>query len=171
MKTATVITRDMIPTIESRQALWLDFYRALAGRNFIRAIDLARRLGIDEGRIKLIQRDALKMLIADYQNFDAATKLCADYHITPEDLATLIEEVLRCNELTSRRTFTMRSGNPAHVSVAEQIREFAQQQIESLKKCERRRFHKSWWRRLISAVKSRFDWRSGLRWPGGQAYI
>ena len=171
MNTATAITGDLIPTIEPRQALLLEFYRDLARRNFIRAIDLARRLGIDEERIRLIQRDALKLLIAEYQNFDAATKLCADYRITAEEFSALIEEILKRNELTSRRTFTMRSGNPAHLSVAEQIREFAQQQIGSLKKCERRRFHRSWRRRLLSAVKSWFDWRSSLRRPGGSAYV
>jgi hypothetical protein len=161
----------MTPAIEPRQALWLDFYRALAGRNFIRAIDLARRLGIGEERIRLIRRDALKLLIAEYQNFDAATKLCVDYRITAEEFAALIEEILKSNGLAARRTFTMRSGNPAHLSVAEQIREFAQQQIESLKTCERRRSHRSWRRRLLSAVKSWFDWRSGLRRPGGPAYV
>ena len=171
MKTATAITGDLIPSIEPRQALWLEFYRALAGRNFIRAIDLARRLGIGEERIRLIQRDALKLFIAEYQNFDAATELCADYCITADEFAALIEEVLKRNELTSRRTFTMRSGKPAHVSVAEQIREFAQRQIEFLKKYERRRSTRSWWRRLVSAVKSRFDWRSGLWRHGGPAYV
>ena len=171
MNTATAITGDLIPTIEPRQALLLEFYRDLARRNFIKAIDLARRLGIDEERIRLIQRDALKLLIAEYQNFDVATKLCADYRITAEEFSALIEEILKRNELTSRRTFTMRSGNPAHLSVAEQIREFAQQQIGSLKKCERRRFHRSWRRRLLSAVKSWFDSRSSLRRPGGPAYV
>jgi hypothetical protein len=171
MKAATVKTSDMIPSIEPRQALWLDFYRALARRNFVRAEDLSRRLGIDEDRVRRIQRDALKWFIAEYQNFDAAAHLCAEYRITAEEFTLLIEEILKSNEMTSRLTFTMRSGNPAHVSVAEQIREFAQQQIESLKKCERRRSHKRWWRRLVSAVKSRFDRRSGLWRPGGPAYV
>jgi hypothetical protein len=161
----------MILTIEPQQALWLDFYRALARRNFVRAEDLSRRLGVDEERVRRIQRDALKWFIAECQNFDAAARLCAEYNFTAEEFAALIEEILRRDELASRRTFTMRSGNPAHVSGAEQIREFAQRQNESLKKCERRRFHKSRWRRLVSAVKSWFDWRSGLRWPGGPAYV
>jgi hypothetical protein len=64
----------------------------------------------------------------------------------------------------------MRSDNPAHVSVAEQIREFAQRQIEFLKKRERRS-NKSRWRRLVSAVRSWFDWRSGFWRPGGPAYV
>jgi hypothetical protein len=157
------MTGDLSPSIEPRQALWLEFSRTLAGRNFIRAIDLARRLDMGGERIRLIQRDALKLLIAEYQNFDAAAKLCADYCFTAEEFSALIEEVLRSKELTSRRTFTMRSGNPAHLSVAEQVREFAQQQIESLKKHERRRSHKSLWRRALSAVKSWFDWRYCLR--------
>jgi hypothetical protein len=171
MKMADAKTRDMIPNIEQRQALWVDFYRALAGRNFVRAEDLSRRLDIDEERVRRIRRDALKWFIAEYQNFDAATRLCAEYCITAEEFAALIQEILKRDELASRRTFIMRSGNPAHVSVAEQIREFAQQQIESLKKWERRRSHKSRWRRLVSAVKSKFDLRSGLWGPGGPAYV
>jgi hypothetical protein len=165
------MTIDMILTIQPRQGLWLDFYRALAGRNFVRAVDLSRRLAVDEERGRRIQRDALKWLIAECQNFDAAARLCAEYRFTADEVIALIEEILKSNELTLRRTFTMRSGNPAHVSVAEQIREFARQQIDSLKKCERRRFHRRWWRRLLSAVKSRFGWRSGLRRPGGPIYV
>ena len=171
MNTVTAMTGDLITTIESQQALWLEFYRALAGRNFIRAIDLARRLDIGEERIRLIQRDALRLLIAECQNFDAAARPCAEYRFTAEEFATLMKEILKNNELASRRTFTMRSGNPAHLSVAEQIREFAQQQIEHLKKHERRRSHKSRWWKALSAVKSWFDWRSGIRRPGGTAYL
>jgi len=166
MKVAIAMTKDKIPTIEPRQALWLDFFRALAGRNFVRAVDLSRRLAVDEERVRRIQRDALKWLIAECQNFDAAARLCAEYHFSAEEFAALTEEILKHDELATRRTFAMRSGNPAHVSVAEQIREFAQQQIEFLKKCERRRSTRSWWRKLVSAVKSRFDWRSG-----GPAYV
>jgi hypothetical protein len=160
----------MIPTIQPRQGLWLDFYHALAKRNFVRAVELSRRLDINEERVRRIQRDALKWLIAECQNFDAAARLCAEYRFTADEFAALIEEILKSSELTLRRTFTMRSGNPAHVSVAEQIREFAQRQIEFLKKCERR-YNKSWWRRLVSAVKSWFDWRSGLWRPGGPAFV
>jgi hypothetical protein len=171
MTVAIAMTKDRIPTIEPRQALWLDFFRALTGRNFIHAVELSRRLAVDEGRVRRIQRDALKWLIAECQNFDAAARLCAEYRFTADEFAALIEEILKSNELTSRRTFTMRRGYPAHVSVAEQIREFARQQIESLKKCERRRSNKRWRRRLLSAVKSRFDWWSGFRRPGGPAYV
>ena len=171
MKKATAMTRDMTPTIEPRRALWLDFYRALAGRNFIRAVEMSRRLDSDEERVRRIRRDALKWLIAECQNFDAAARLRAEYRLTADEFAALIEEILKSNGLAARRTFTMRSGNPAHLSVAEQIREFAQQQIGSLKKCERRRFHRSWRRRLLSAVKSWSDSRSGLRRPGGPAYV
>jgi hypothetical protein len=170
MKVAIAMTKDKIPTIEPRQALWLDFFRALAGRNFVRAVDLSRRLAVDEERVRRIQRDALKWLIAECQNFDAAARLCAEYRFTADEFAALIEEILKSNDLTLRRTFSMRSGDPAHVIVAEQIREFAQRHIEFLKKCERRS-NMSWWRRLVSAVKSWFDWRSGLRRPGGPAYV
>jgi hypothetical protein len=171
MRTATAITKDVIPTIEQRQALWLDFHRALARRNFVRAVEMSHRLNIDEGRVRRIQRNALKWLIAEYQNFDAAASLCVEYHFATEEFAALIEEILKRDELTSRRTFIMRSGHPAHLSVAEQIREFAQQQIESMNTCERRRSHRIWWRRLLSAVKSWFGWSSGLRRLGGPAFV
>ncbi|MBO0857138.1 MAG: hypothetical protein J2P21_01525 [Chloracidobacterium sp.] len=49
MRTATAITKDVIPTIEPRQALWLDFHSALARRNFIRAVEMPHRLNIFGG--------------------------------------------------------------------------------------------------------------------------
>lgn len=171
MKTVIAMTRDINPAIEPRHALWLDFHHALNRRNFVRAVDLSSRLDIDDERVRNIQRDALKWFIAECQNFDAAVRLCAEYRITADEFAALIDEILELDELASRRTFTMWSGNPGHVSVAEQIREFTQQQIESLKIRQRRRSHKSRLRRLLPAVKSWFDWRSGLRRPGGPAFV
>lgn len=166
MEAVTAMAIDMIPTDRPRQSLWPDFYRALAQRNFVRAVDLARRLGIDEERIRRIQRDALKQFIAEYQNFDAVARLCAEYHITTEEFVALIEEILKRKELESQRTFTMRSGNQAHLSVAEQIRNFARRQIDLLKIGERRPASESWRKRLVSALKSWFD-RMSSPWQGG----
>jgi hypothetical protein len=166
MEAATAIARDMIPTAQPRQALWLDFYRALARRNFACAVVLARQLGVEEERIRRIQRDALKQFIAEYQNFDAAARLCAEYHITAEEFVALIEEILKRKELESQRTFTMRSGHPAHLSVAEQIRIFARRQIELLRKGERRGAHAGWRKRLVAAIKSWLD-RLSNPWQGG----
>ncbi len=171
MNAATALTGDATPAVQPRQALWLDFYKALARRNFVRAVELARRLGVDEERIRRIQLDAIKLAIAERQNFDAAARLCADYCVTVDEFTALIDKILKNNELASRRTFTMRSGKLAHVSVGEQIREFARRQIESMKRRERSRSNESWWRRLLTAVKSWFDWRSGLWRPGGPAYV
>jgi hypothetical protein len=156
----------MIPTARPQQALWLDFHRALARRNFVRAVDLARQLGIDEERIRRIQRDALKQFIAEYQNFDAAAGLHADYRITAEEFDALINEILERKELESQRTFTMRSGKPAHVSVAEQTRDFARRQTELLNKGGRRSAPERFWKRLVTALKSWLD-RMSNPWQGG----
>src|ERR1043165_8897485 len=133
MKAATAVAKGTIPDVTPRQALWLDFYRALGRPNFVRAVALARRLGIDEERIKRIERDALRQFIGEYQNFDAAARLCADYCITAEGLVRLTDEILGRKESQSPRAFTMRSGKPIHLSVAEQICSFASQQVELLK--------------------------------------
>jgi hypothetical protein len=157
MKAATAMARDVITTDQPRQALWLDFCRALDSRNFVRAVGLARELNIDEERIRRIQRDALKQFIAEYQNFDAAARLCAEYHITTEEFVALIEEILKRKELETRTTFATRAGRPEHLSIAEQIRSFARRQVECLKKSERRRANEGWRQRPDSAIKSWLD--------------
>ncbi|MGH9768616.1 MAG: hypothetical protein ACREAB_14390 [Blastocatellia bacterium] len=53
--------------------------------------------------------DALKRFIAEYRNFDAATRLCADYCITAEGLAALMERCPKHEESESHLTFTIQS--------------------------------------------------------------
>jgi hypothetical protein len=166
MKAATAAAKGMIPDVTPRQALRLEFYRALGSRNFVRAVALARRLGIEEERTERIKRDALRQFIGEYQNFDAAARLCADYCITAEGLVRLTDEILARKESESPRAFTMRSGKPEHLSVAEQIRSFALRQIELLKERERRGAGRSGWSKMISAAKSWLE-RLSNPWQGG----
>jgi hypothetical protein len=53
--------------------------------------------------------DALKRLLAEYGNFDAARRLCADYCITCGDVARLIDEAPKPKRPKSRLTFVVRS--------------------------------------------------------------
>jgi hypothetical protein len=167
MQAATTIAETANPTVQPREVLWLEFYRALAQRKFVRAVTQARRLGNDE--------DALRQFLAEYQNFDGATRLCADYCISAEELSRLTAEVLKRQELEAQTTFTMQSGQLAHLSIAQQIRNYARRQIESLKQRERRAAaEEGVWSRLVSTVK---DWRNRLSTPwrggfpqGGPAY-
>jgi len=57
----------------------------------------------------LTLRDTLKWLIAEYRNIDVATRLCADYCITPDEFESLSEAILKRKESKSRLTFVMRS--------------------------------------------------------------
>jgi hypothetical protein len=145
---------DSIPTGAPRQELWFDFYRALARRNFIRAVDLAHRLGIDEERTRRIERDALKQFIAEYRNFDAAEELCREYRFSAREFAALTDEILNSSDLESQSTFAMRSGAPAYLSVAEQIRGFARRQIKILSARERRHAEEGRQKRRVAAIKS-----------------
>jgi len=61
----------------------------------------------------LTLRDMLKRFIAEYQNFDMATRLCADYCITAEELDALTKRVLKRKVSKSHLTFVMRSGQDA----------------------------------------------------------
>jgi hypothetical protein len=173
MNAATTRTRDLIPALAPRQALWLDFYRALSCRNFVRALDLARRLGIDEERARSIERDALRQFIAEYRNFDAAAELCAEYRFSAGDVAVLTDEILKSKNLESQQTFTMLSGAPMYLSVAEQIRVFARQQVELLMERERLGADEGKLRSLIATIKSHlrrlFNFRRGRSSYGGLA--
>lgn len=174
MKATNALAGEMMADDLSRQELRLEFNCALGNRNFVRAVNLARQLGIAEERIRRIERDALKQFIAEYQNFEAAARLCADYCITAEEFLCLVDEVLKRKELETQRTFAMRFGKAAHLSIAEQIREFARRQIEALKQGESHRAGEGRWKKLASVFKSWFDrwfnpWQGGFR-PGGPAY-
>ncbi len=173
MKATNALAGEMIADDCSRE-LWLEFNRALGNRNFVRAVNLARQLGVAEERIRSLERDALKQFIAEYQNFEAAARLCADYCITAEELLCLVDEVLKHKELETQRTFAMRFGKAAHMSIAEQIREYARRQIELLKQGERHRAGEGYWKKLASVFKSWFNrwfnpWQGGFR-PSGPTY-
>lgn len=58
-----------------------------------------------------ISRDALKRLLDEYENFDAASRLCVDYCITANEAALLIDGISKPkkSKLRSRLTFVMRA--------------------------------------------------------------
>ncbi|HKX32137.1 MAG TPA: hypothetical protein VJ302_30905 [Blastocatellia bacterium] len=167
----TARSEDSIPAGAPRQALWLDFYHALARRNFIRAVDLAHRLGINEERARRIERDALKQFIAEYRNFDAAEDLCREFRFSSGEFAALTDEILNSSDLESQSNFTMRSGTPAYLSVAQQIRGFARRQIELLRTRERRHAEDGRQKRWVAAIKSNLGrlFNSGRSTSGGLA--
>jgi hypothetical protein len=59
----------------------------------------------------LTSNGALKRLMAEYSNFDTARKLCADYCITSDDVARLIDGIPKSKRSKSRLTFVVRSDN------------------------------------------------------------
>ena len=52
---------------------------------------------------------ALKRLMDEYENFDTARRLCADYCITCGDIARLIDETPKPKRSKSRLTFVIRA--------------------------------------------------------------
>ncbi len=52
---------------------------------------------------------ALKRLLDEYENFDAASRLCADYCIDANGIALLIDEIPTPKRSKSRLTFAIRS--------------------------------------------------------------
>jgi hypothetical protein len=153
---APVKTKEEIPVMasnSSRAALWVDFYRELARRNFVRAVTLARELGIDQARIRHIERDAIKHFLADCQNFEGAARLAMEYRFSVDEICDLTEEVLKRPGLDSRLVFAFQAGRGTHLSVAEQIRAFARRQIELLKTRKGGRIA-GWLRRLGALVRS-----------------
>jgi hypothetical protein len=57
----------------------------------------------------LTSRGSLKRLMDEYGNFDTARRLCADYCITGDDVASLIDGTPRPKRSQSRLTFVVRS--------------------------------------------------------------
>lgn len=55
--------------------------------------------------------DALKRLLAEYESFDAASRFCADYCITADEIALLIDGIPKPkrSKSKSRLTFVMRA--------------------------------------------------------------
>ncbi len=68
-----------------------------------------------------ISRDVLKRLMAEYWDFDEASRLCADYCITADDLAALIREIPKPERSKSRLTSTMRSDKPMDIGEAYRV--------------------------------------------------
>lgn len=144
MRAATAMAKETVHASAPRAGQWWEFERTLAGRNFVRAVALARELGVDAERVKGLQRDALRQFLAEYRNFQGASKLLADYGFTASELQELSEELLQRKELASERTFAWQAGKPTTLSVAEQIRNFAQTVLRS----RRRRKVLGWWKSL-----------------------
>jgi hypothetical protein len=65
-----------------------------------------------------IPRDALKRLMIEYEEFDTASRLCADYCITADDLAALIREIPKPKRSKSSLTSNMRSDTPMDMGQA-----------------------------------------------------
>jgi hypothetical protein len=56
-----------------------------------------------------ISHSVLKRLLTEYDNFDSARRLCADYCITGDEVARLIDGVPKPKRSKSRLTFVVRS--------------------------------------------------------------
>jgi hypothetical protein len=56
-----------------------------------------------------ISHSVLKRLLTEYDNFDSARRLCADYCITGDEIARLIDGVPKPKRSKSRLTFVVRS--------------------------------------------------------------
>jgi hypothetical protein len=54
-------------------------------------------------------QSALKWLMDEYGNFDTARRLCADYCITGDEVARLIDGIPKSKRSQSRLTFVVRS--------------------------------------------------------------
>jgi hypothetical protein len=63
-------------------------------------------------------RAVLKRLLDEYESFDSARRLCADYCINANDIALLISEIPKPEGLKSRLTFAVRSGKTIDIDEA-----------------------------------------------------
>jgi hypothetical protein len=54
----------------------------------------------------------LKRLLDEYESFDTARRLCADYCITSNDIAMLCNQIPRPRRSKSRLTFAVRHDQP-----------------------------------------------------------
>jgi hypothetical protein len=63
-----------------------------------------------------ISRDVLKRLLDEYENFDAASRLCVDYCITANEAALLIDGIPKPKKSKSRLTFVMRANKTIDIS-------------------------------------------------------
>ncbi|MBO0727077.1 MAG: hypothetical protein J2P52_15845 [Blastocatellia bacterium] len=58
----------------------------------------------------------LKRLLDEYEGFDAARRLSADYCITTNDIALIIDEIQKPERSKSRQTFAIRSDRTMDIS-------------------------------------------------------
>jgi len=82
-----------------------EYERELERSNFVRAAHLAKQLGLAEKTIKEHQLAALTQFLIEYQNFEGAEKLIAEYKLTAQEFDILIKELLKRPELKSRKLF------------------------------------------------------------------
>src|ERR1051325_10726207 len=102
-----------------------EFERARASSNFVRAAFIGRQLPADRAVIEELECAAIKQFLIEYQNFEGAARLITEYGFTARQFRNLIDEILAMPELASRQTFSLCAGRPAHLSLVEQIRFFA----------------------------------------------
>ncbi len=157
------------------EALRQAFERALARRNFVHAISIAQELNLPEERIRNLQHAAFRQFVMEYQNFDGAVQLIAEYGITAAALDELSAELAQYPELQLRSTLSWQFGQPSYLSVAEQIRRFCQRASQTLQARTSRRHWRKSWQQLKSTIRSWFDDlftpRRGGFSPGGPAYV
>lgn len=154
MQTAIVMAKAHT-TIEPD--LWQEFQRALAHRRFIRALELARQLSMDEQCVRALQREVLRQFLVEYQNFDGANRLQAEYGLTAEELTVLMNELLQDKELETQTTFSWQTGKPVYLSVATQLRLFFTAQLARVRRRKIRWKIVEEWRQWAARRRSWFD--------------
>lgn len=166
MQTATVMAKART-AMESD--LWQEFQRALAHRHFIRALELARQLSVDEQRIRALQREVMRQFLVEYQNFDGANRLQAEYGLTAEELTVMMNELLQDKELETRTTFSWQTGKPVYLSVATQIRFFFMAPLARVRRRKIRWKIAEEWRQWAARLRS---WLNRLANPGrGRSFL
>jgi len=164
MQTATVMAKA--PTAIEPD-LWREFQRALAHRRFIRALALARRLSVDEQRMRALQREVLQQFLVEYQNFDGANRLQAEYGLTAEELTVLMNELLQDKEMETRTTSSWQTGKSVYWSVATQIHLFFTAQLARVRRRKLRWKIKEEWRQWAAKRRSWVDRSVNLGWGRG----
>jgi hypothetical protein len=79
---------------------------------FIAANKATERYFMKTARVNvsiLTLRATLKRFLDEYESFDAARRLCADYCITTNDMALMMGEIPKPERTTPRLTFAIRS--------------------------------------------------------------
>lgn len=94
-------------------------------RNFVRAAHLAREGGLDPDETRALEREALRLLIEEFRNFDGAARLISDWEFPENELRALIDQALTKPDLAALSVFCYHKGKPAQRTVADQIRGFA----------------------------------------------